>query len=105
VEQSKGFALQGQEDKVYLLKKALYDLKQAPRSWYSRIDAHFMSLGFVKSLSESTLYIKKVDEDILVISLYVDDVFVRGSCKEMIDNRHVNVSQPDSHRLAHHELG
>jgi len=27
-----------QMDKVYRLKKELYDLKQAPRSWYSRID-------------------------------------------------------------------
>nr|KYP62375.1 Retrovirus-related Pol polyprotein from transposon TNT 1-94 [Cajanus cajan] len=85
VEQPEGFALQGQEDKVYLLKKALYGLKQAPRSWYSRIDAHLMSLGFVKSLSEYTLYIKKVNEDILMISLYVDDLFVTGNCKEMID--------------------
>ncbi|WVZ15253.1 hypothetical protein V8G54_012819 [Vigna mungo] len=85
VEQPEGFALQGQEDKVYLLKKALYGLKQAPRSWYSRIDAHLMSLGFVKSLSEYTLYIKKVNKDILMISLYVDDLFVTGNCKEMID--------------------
>ncbi|WVZ10601.1 hypothetical protein V8G54_015131 [Vigna mungo] len=85
VEQAEGFALQGQEDKVYLLKKALYGLKQAPRSWYSRIDAHLMSLGFVKSLTEYTLYIKKVNEDILMISLYVDDLFVTGSCKEMIE--------------------
>jgi len=44
-----------------------------------------MSLGFVKSLSEYTLYVKKVDEDMLVISLYVDDLFVIGSCKEIID--------------------
>lgn len=85
VEQPEGFVLQGQEDKVYRLKKALYGLKQAPRSWYSRIDTHLESLGFVKSLSESTLYVKKVDEDILVLSLYVDDLFVTGSSKKMID--------------------
>lgn len=84
VEQPEGFVLQGQEGKVYRLKKALYGLKQAPRSWYSRIDAHLVNLGFVKSLSEFTLYVKKVNEDILVVSLYVDDLFVTGSCMELI---------------------
>ena len=85
VEQPEGFAVQGKENKVYRLKKALYGLKQAPRSWYSRIDAHLMNLGFEKSLSEFTLYIKKVDGEILVISLYVDDLLVTGSSKELID--------------------
>lgn len=32
VEQSEGFKVKGQEEKVYLLKKALYSLKQAPRA-------------------------------------------------------------------------
>ena len=33
VEQPEGFVVQGEEDKVYLLKKALYSLKQAPNAW------------------------------------------------------------------------
>ena len=85
MEQPKGFAIQGKENKVYRLKKALNGLKQAPRSWHNRIDAHLMNLGFEKSLSEFTLYIKKVDGEILVISLYVDDLLVTGSSKELID--------------------
>ena len=85
VEQPEGFAFQGQEEKVYQLKKALYGLKQAPRTWYSRIDAHMVDLGFKKSLSEFTLYIKKVDDEILVVSLYVDDLLVTGSSKKLID--------------------
>jgi len=46
VEQPEGFMEQGEEEKVYLLKKALYDLKQAPRAWYSKIDEHLSILGF-----------------------------------------------------------
>jgi len=57
-EQPEGFSIKGKEDKVYLIKKALYGLKQAPRAWYSRIDAHLLSLGFTKILNESTLYIR-----------------------------------------------
>ena len=85
VEQPEGFAFQGQKEKVYQLKKALHGLKQAPRTWYSRIDAHMVDLGFKKSLSEFTFYIKKVDDEILVVSLYVDDLLVTGSSKKLID--------------------
>ena len=85
MEQSEGFAFQGQEEKVYQLKKALHGLKQAPRTWYSRIDAHMVDLGFKKSLSEFTLYIKKVDDEILVVSPYVDDLLVTRSSKKLID--------------------
>lgn len=85
VEQPEGFVIKGQENKVYLLKKALYGLKQAPRVWYSRINDHLLSLGFQKSLSEVTLYIKHVGADILIISLYVDDLLVTGSNLALID--------------------
>jgi hypothetical protein len=85
VEQPEGFMKKGDEDKVYLLKKALYGLKQAPRAWYSRIDNHLLTLGFVKSLSESTLYIKHNEVDILVVSLYVDDILVTGNNATLID--------------------
>ena len=78
-EQPEGYAKEGEEDKVCLLKKALYGLKQAPKAWYSKIDEHLQHLGFAKSLSESTLYVKQTGDDILIISLYVDDFFVTGN--------------------------
>ncbi|KAH9793969.1 Integrase catalytic domain-containing protein [Citrus sinensis] len=77
--------VEGEEDKVYLLKKALYGLKQAPRAWYSRIDEYLRNLGFVKSLSESTLYVKHNGADILIISLYVDDLLVTGNKKCVVE--------------------
>jgi len=69
-----------------LLKKALDGLKQAPRAWYSKIDDHLHSLGFKKSLSESTLYSKCSGADILIISLYVEDLFVTGSKTCLIED-------------------
>ena len=85
VEQPEGFVFPGQDEKVYQLKKSLYGLKPAPRSWYNRIDTHVTNLGLKKSLSESTFYIKKADNEILVVSLYVDDLLVTGSSKDLID--------------------
>ena len=57
-EKPEGFAAKGDEDKVYLLMKALYGLKQDPRAWYNKIDEYLLKLGFVKSFSEITLYVK-----------------------------------------------
>ncbi|XP_040950816.1 uncharacterized mitochondrial protein AtMg00810-like [Gossypium hirsutum] len=65
---------------------ALYGLKQAPRAWYSKIDEHLLNLGFVKSLLETTLYVKHNDTDILIVSLYVDDLLVTGNNTYHIQN-------------------
>ena len=65
-----------EEKKVYLLKKALYGLKQAPRAWYCRIDEHLSSLGFEKSKFEATLYAKHKGNELPIVFLYVDGLFV-----------------------------
>ena len=60
------------------LKKPLYGLKQAPRVWYERIDSFLKSLGFHKSGADSNLYIKVVNNQPLILVLYVDDLFLIG---------------------------
>ena len=40
IEQPQGFEEHGRDSHVCQLKKELYSLKQAPRSWYSMIDAY-----------------------------------------------------------------
>jgi len=79
VEHPEGFVKDEEKDKVYLLKKALYGLKQAPRAWYSRIDDHLLSIGFTKNLSEATFYVKHWGNDVLIVSLYVDDLLLTGN--------------------------
>lgn len=60
VEQPKGFEIPGKEHLVYMLHKALEGLKQAPRAWYSRIDAYLQLQGFQRSSSKHALYKKKI---------------------------------------------
>ena len=69
---------------MYLIKKALYGLKKAPRAWYNRIDEHLMQLGLKKSLSEPTLYIKGDEINFVIVSFYVDDLLVIGSNEELV---------------------
>ncbi|KAM1746867.1 hypothetical protein COP1_013400 [Malus domestica] len=87
VDQPQGFVLKGQEHKVYKLKKALYGLKQAPRAWYGEIDSYFNERGFQRSENEPALYVKtEGTSDILIVSLYVDDLVYTGSGHNMILN-------------------
>lgn len=71
-----------------LLRKTLYGLKQAPRAWYSRIDSYLVQLGFEKSEADMNLYYICVGYDMLILVLYVDDLFITGGegliagCKE-----------------------
>ena len=84
VQQPEGFVVKGEEAKVLRLKKTSYGLKQTPRAWYSRIDDFLLKIGFNKSLSESTLYVRIQDCDIIVISLYVDNLLVTGSNFDLV---------------------
>eukprot|EP00253_Pinus_taeda_P017386 PITA_17386 len=85
VEQPQGFEVEGKENNVYKLKKALYGLKQAPRAWYARTDGYFHENGFQRSKNDPTLYYKQEGIDILITSLYVDDLLYMGSSFKMND--------------------
>jgi len=42
---------------VCKLHKSLYDLKQAPRAWFSRLSTKLCKLGFLSSKADSSLFI------------------------------------------------
>jgi hypothetical protein len=67
------------------LKEALYGLKQAPRAWYGRIDSFLMSLGFTKSKANSNPYFKVMNDEPMMLLLYVDDVFLTYEEKLITD--------------------
>jgi hypothetical protein len=74
IEQPEGFLLSENEDYVCRLKKALYGLKQAPRAWYSRLDKYLQQQGFKRGTTDSNLYIKIDNAEMLIIVVYVDDI-------------------------------
>jgi len=67
------------------LKKALYGLKQAPRSWYERLSTFLLENDFEKGKIDSTLFIKRVGEHILLVQVYVDDIIFGSSNKSLCE--------------------
>jgi hypothetical protein len=85
IEQPQEFKVEDRKTYVCRLKKALYGLKQAPRAWYGRIDSFLMSLRFTKSNTDSNLYFKVMNDEPVILLLYVDDLFLTGEEKIITD--------------------
>nr|GEX67145.1 hypothetical protein [Tanacetum cinerariifolium] len=54
---------------VYKHKKALYGLKQAPRAWYDMLSSFLLSQDFSKGSMDPTLFIRRNDNDLLLMSM------------------------------------
>jgi hypothetical protein len=50
-------------------------------SQYGRIDSFLTSLGFTKSKADSNLYFKVMNDEPVILLLYVDDLFLTGEEK------------------------
>jgi hypothetical protein len=83
VEQPPGFEDDKKPNHVYKLKKALYGLKQAPRAWYGRLRDFLLSKGFIMGKVDTTLFTKKIGNDLFVLQIYVDDI-IFGSTNQDI---------------------
>ncbi|GJS54696.1 retrovirus-related pol polyprotein from transposon TNT 1-94 [Tanacetum coccineum] len=49
-------------------------LKQAPRAWYDELSTFLLHNHFFKGTIDPTLFIRRFDDDILVVQVYVDDI-------------------------------
>src|SRR5713226_8597886 len=87
IEYSQGFEVEDRRNQVCKLKKALYGLKQAPRAWYGRIDSFLMSMGFSKSKVDPNLSYKVVEDVPVILLLYVDDLFLTGNEKQIMESK------------------
>jgi hypothetical protein len=74
VEQPPSFEDEKKPNHVYKLQKALYGLKQAPRAWYERLRNFLLSKGFMMGKVDTTLFTKKVRNNLFMLQIYVDDI-------------------------------
>nr|GEX47496.1 uncharacterized mitochondrial protein AtMg00810-like [Tanacetum cinerariifolium]GEY79843.1 uncharacterized mitochondrial protein AtMg00810-like [Tanacetum cinerariifolium] len=62
--------------------QALYGLKQAPRAWNDKLSTFLLQNHFFKGTIDPTLFIRRLDNDILVVKVYADDI-IFGSTHPM----------------------
>jgi hypothetical protein len=82
VVQPPGFEDEEYPNYVYKLHKALYGLKQAPRTWYECLMDFLIDNGFTIDKADSTLFTRRVDKDLFVCQIYLDDI-IFGSTKKI----------------------
>jgi histone deacetylase 1/2 len=85
MKQPPGYEDKHKPDYVCKLDKALYGLKQAPRAWYSRLSSQLISLGFVASKSDTSLFIYRKSSVTIFILIYVGDIIVASSSQAATD--------------------
>ncbi|WVZ25126.1 hypothetical protein V8G54_003670 [Vigna mungo] len=81
MKQPDGFAV---GDRVCLLQKSLYGLKQSPRQWYRKFDDFLIKLNFKQCNYDDCVYTLNHDGEMLYLLLYVDDILIASSDRGMI---------------------
>jgi hypothetical protein len=81
VEQPPDFKDQKYLNHIYKPRKVLCGLKQAPRAWYECLSDFLTHSSFKIDKTNSTIFTRKVDKDLFICQIYVDDI-IFGSTKQ-----------------------
>lgn len=63
-------------NKVCLLKKSLYGLKQSGRCWYVKLKELLLDFGFENTCSDPCVFFMKNNNQMSILSIYVDDLLL-----------------------------
>ena len=84
--QPEGFVDPTNAGKICKLRKSIYGLKQASRSWNIRFDEVVKGFGFIKNEEEACVYKKASGSSVAFLILYVDDILLIGNDIPMLDS-------------------
>ena len=84
--QPKGFVDPNNARKISKLKKSIYGLKQASRSWNIRFDELVKGFGFHLNEEEPCVYKKESGSAVVFLILYVDDILLIGNDIPMLQS-------------------
>jgi len=85
MKQPDGFVEKGKEHLVCKLERSIYGLKQSPRCWNEVLDEHLQSMGFQKSSADECIYTGKMNGDLVLLAVYVDDIIVASKKEQTIN--------------------
>ena len=92
LEQPPGFENPEFADFVYFLFKAVYGLKQSPRTWYDTLSEFLIENNFTRGVIDKTLFYKLHDKDMIFVQIYVDDI-IFGSTNDNLCKRFAKLMQ------------
>ena len=74
---------------IYMVKlqRSLYGLKQSGRMWYNRLSDYLLKKGYVNNEICLCVFIMKSPSGFVIIVVYVDDLNIIGTPKEIDDAR------------------
>jgi ribonuclease HI len=67
------------------LQRSLYGLKQSGRMWYNRLSDYLTSKGYKNNTICPCVFIKKTISGYVIIAVYVDDLNIIGTNKEILE--------------------
>jgi transposase InsO family protein len=72
-------------DRVCLLIKTLYGLKQAGREWNKELDDKLKQHGFTRSKADPCVYVKHDEKNIVILTVWVDDLLIFASSESFLN--------------------
>jgi hypothetical protein len=66
------------------LQRSLYGLKQSGRMWYNRLSEYLLKEGFENNPIYPCIFIKKSESGFAIIAVYIEDLNLVGTPKELI---------------------
>ena len=77
--QPPGFVAQGDIKKVCCLRKSLYGQKHSHRAWFVKFSQAIEKFGMQKSKANHFVFYGNSKASIILLVVYVDDIFIIGS--------------------------
>jgi hypothetical protein len=84
--------VEGKEHMGCKLNKSLYGLKQASRQWHIKFDEVIMSFSFSENKVDNCIDVKFKGKDFTILVLYVDDILLASSDKNMLYETKISLS-------------
>lgn len=76
MEQPPRYVAQEESSKMCLLQRVIYGLKQSPHVWFSKFSDLLTNFSFASYTVDPTVFTKKIEVSLIILTIYVDDIFV-----------------------------
>ena len=61
-------------------------LHQAPHSWFDHFSLLLLSMGFICSAADSSIFIHRTESNTILLCIYVDEIILTRSSRSVIDD-------------------